>query len=120
MEGRFYTKFLWVLCIFICNKYIYAQNANDLKRSVPLWFEYNKADDKAVVKWMNDPGVASYTVGSVNYTSLTPSFQLIQTVTGGVDSFEVPDFETGQTYHYRVSKSAGAGFIDFGIEQPLV
>lgn len=96
-----------------------AQNANDLKRSVPLWFQYDEGDNKAVLKWMKDPAASAYNVGQVSYTA-NPTFMSLGTVTSGVDSFLVPDFEKGRTYHYRISKSTGAGFIDFGIEQPPV
>lgn len=96
-----------------------AQNANDLKRSVPVWLEYYDADNKAVLKWMRDPGASSYNVGQVSYTA-NPTFMSLGSVSSGVDSFVVPSFEKGKKYHYRISKSTGAGFIDFGIEQPPV
>lgn len=110
------------LCLMLAYSHqnCFAQNANDLKKSVPLWFEYNASNQSAVLKWMNDPLATSYNVGVVNYLS-TPTFQFVQTVPGGVDSFVIPDFKIGQLYHYRVSKSTGgAGFIDFGIELPLI
>jgi PKD repeat protein len=109
--------FLLVSCLFGMS--VQGQVLNDLKKSVPVWFEYNEIQHNAVLKWLNDPGAANYNVGEVRYQA-NPQYTSLGVVTGGVDSFLVPAFEKGKKYHYRISKSTGAGFIDFGIEQPLV
>lgn len=119
MTSRIYTPLILFFLFAFIQITAFAQNANDLKKSVPLWFEYNEGENKAVLKWMNDPGAATYNVGMVDYTGVTPTYQSLATVQGGIDSFEIKNFSSGQRYHYRVSKPTGVGFIDFGIKQPL-
>jgi PKD repeat protein len=113
--------FLFLLLFFNLAEvdFLKGQQGNDLKKSVPLWFEYQKSSEKGVLKWTNDPAASSYTLGSVKYL-VNPTFTNMATVNANIDSFVVPDFETGKRYNYRVSKSTGSGFIDFGIEQPLI
>lgn len=121
MQRRILPLLPIALLIVFSHQISFTQNANDLKKSVPIWLDYNPENQKAVLKWMSDPAATSYNVGFVNYLPATPTFQFIKTVTGGVDSFEISGFEIGQPYHYRVSKSTGgAGFVDFGIELPLI
>ncbi len=120
MERSFLSKLMFVLLGISNSVIISGQNTNDLKKSVPLWFQYNESDQKAVLYWLNDALATTYTVSSVNYTPANPVLTSVGTVAANVDSFVVSGFEKGKPYRYRVSKNTGVGFIDFGIEQPFV
>lgn len=72
-----------------------GQLGNDLKKSVPVWFEYHNSTDKAVLKWVNDPAATTYNVGSVKYQA-NPTFTNMGTVNANIDSFVVAGFEVGK------------------------
>lgn len=112
------SKLFFIFLLFFSVAHLNAQNTNDLKKSVPLWFEYDEDNNDAALYWINDPGATNYTVSSVNYSKLNPVVKRVGTVAADVDSFLIENFEKGISYRYRVSKSTGMGFIDFGIEQP--
>ncbi|MBP6693986.1 MAG: PKD domain-containing protein [Saprospiraceae bacterium] len=111
--------FLLVIFNFLEIIHLNGQLGNDLKKAVPVWFEYHNSTDKAVLKWVNDPAATTYNVGSVKYQA-NPTFTNMGTVNANIDSFVVAGFEVGKRYNYRITKATGSGFIDFGIEQPLI
>lgn len=120
MERPFLSKLIFFLLGVLYSVIISGQNTNDLKKSVPLWFQYKELDQKAVLYWLNDALSTTYNVSSVNYTPVTPVLTTVGTVATNVDSFVVDGFEKGKPFRFRVSKNTGVGFIDFGIEQPFV
>lgn len=95
----------------------FSQSVNDLKKSVPVWFDYNVANQHAVIKWINDPSATQYTIGEVVFQP-NISINNLGAVGADIDSFIVTDFEKGKLYDYRITKSTGTGFLNFGIEIP--
>ncbi|MFZ1703638.1 MAG: T9SS type A sorting domain-containing protein [Saprospiraceae bacterium] len=117
---RGFTNWKVICLYFLLGKaMLFSQNVNDLKKSIPVWFSYDNSRNEGVLFWKNDPGATNYTLGEVKYLT-TPTFSFLTNVAANVDSFVIPDFQFGKRYNYRLTKSTGAGFIDFGIEQPLI
>lgn len=101
-----------------------AQSNGDRAPSVPMYFEYDRPSEKAMLRWKIDPDAEVYNVYR-NSSVAGDSPTMIGSVTGAVDSFELAGFSRGERQEYIVQKQSngsivGQGNIMIGVEAPLI
>ncbi len=97
----------------------FSQVLVDLKKSVPLWLEYDTSTYQATLKWIGDDTATEYHVNEIEYDpiGLTP----IATLLGTDIEYPLGELNPGEEYGYLIKKDFfGEGVITMGLEIPAV
>jgi hypothetical protein len=112
-------KLISFFIFLLLTTHAFSQIPVDLKRSVPLWLDYDTVSTQANLKWIGDNNANSYIINKIEFDpiQLTP----IETLKSTSTEYDLGELIPGEEYSYLIRKNDyGEGIITLGIELPAI